>query len=119
MSARHDFQECTVLVTGAAGGIGQAIVEGFARAGARVIAVDLDPAALRQVVKVQLALGHEVEGLAVDLADEQAIATLLAGLERLDVLVHNAAYFPLTPSPTSPRHCCNARWRSTWARCSG
>jgi 3-oxoacyl-[acyl-carrier protein] reductase len=47
-----------------------------------------------------------VEGLAVDLADEQAIATLLAGLERLDVLVHNAAYFPLTPSPTSPRHCC-------------
>jgi 3-oxoacyl-[acyl-carrier protein] reductase len=81
--------------------------------------VDLDPAALRQMVKVQLALGHEVEGLAVDLADEQAIATLLAGLERLDVLVHNAAYFPLTPSPTSPRHCCNARWRSTWARCSG
>ncbi|MFJ3448553.1 SDR family oxidoreductase [Pseudomonas sichuanensis] len=97
MSARYDFQGRTVLVTGAAGGIGQAIVEGFARAGARVIAVDLDPAALRQVVKVQLALGHEVEGLAVDLADEQAIATLLAGLERLDVLVHNAAYFPLTP----------------------
>lgn len=97
MSARFDFQGRTVLVTGAAGGIGQAIVEGFAHAGARVIAVDLDPAALRQVVKVQLALGHEVEGLAVDLADEQAIATLLAGLERLDVLVHNAAYFPLTP----------------------
>ena len=97
MSARYGFNGRTVLVTGAAGGIGQAIVEGFAHAGARVIAVDLDPAALRPVVKVQLALGHEVEGLAVDLADEQAIATLLGGLERLDVLVHNAAYFPLTP----------------------
>jgi 3-oxoacyl-[acyl-carrier protein] reductase len=29
MSARYDFQGRTVLVTGAAGGIGQAIVEGL------------------------------------------------------------------------------------------
>jgi len=96
MNARYDFQGRTVLVTGAAGGIGQAIVEGFARGGARVLAVDLDPQALQRLVEDQLALGHQVRGEMLDLADPGAIRALLAGLERLDVLVHNAAYFPLT-----------------------
>ncbi|PAV74301.1 hypothetical protein WR25_03112 [Diploscapter pachys] len=86
----------TVLVTGAAGGIGQAIVEGFARGGAQVLAVDLDSPALRRLVDAQRALGHDVRGETLDLADPVAINTLLAKLERLDVLVHNAAYFPLT-----------------------
>ncbi|MEE1888668.1 SDR family oxidoreductase [Pseudomonas carassii] len=97
MNAHYDFQGRTVLVTGAAGGIGQAIVEGFARGGARVLALDLDPQALQRLVEDQLALGHEVRGEMLDLADPGAIRALLAGLERLDVLVHNAAYFPLTP----------------------
>lgn len=96
MNARYDFQGRTVLVTGAAGGIGQAIVEGFARGGARVLAVDLDPQALQRLVEDQLTLGHQVRGEMLDLADPGAIRALLAGLERLDVLVHNAAYFPLT-----------------------
>lgn len=33
----------------------------------------------------------------MDLADRAAIFALLEGLQRLDVLVHNAGYFPLTP----------------------
>ncbi|QXH58902.1 SDR family oxidoreductase [Pseudomonas maumuensis] len=97
MNARYDFAGRTVLVTGAAGGIGQAIVEGFARGGARVLAVDLDSPALQHLVETQMALGHEVRGEILDLADPGAIGAMLAGLERLDVLVHNAAYFPLTP----------------------
>lgn len=97
MNARYDFKGRTVLVTGAAGGIGQAIVEGFARDGARVLALDLDPQALQRLVEDQVALGHEVRGEVLDLADPGAIRASLAGLQRLDVLVHNAAYFPLTP----------------------
>ncbi|BCJ07580.1 3-ketoacyl-ACP reductase [Pseudomonas sp. RtIB026] len=97
MNARYDFKGRTVLVTGAAGGIGQAIVEGFARGGARVLALDLDPQALQRLVEDQVALGHEVRGEVLDLADPGAIRASLAGLQRLDVLVHNAAYFPLTP----------------------
>lgn len=96
MSARYDFEGATVLVTGAAGGIGQAIVEGFALGGARVLAVDLDPVALRRLVQAQAERGHPVQAHALDLADHAAITQLLTGLERLDVLVHNAAYFPLT-----------------------
>ncbi|MCF1488169.1 SDR family oxidoreductase [Pseudomonas sp. AA27] len=97
MNACYDFEGRTVLVTGAAGGIGQAIVEGFARGGARVLALDLDPQALQRLVEDQVALGHEVRGEVLDLADPGAIRASLAGLQRLDVLVHNAAYFPLTP----------------------
>lgn len=62
MNARYDFEGRTVLVTGAAGGIGQAIVEGFARGGAQVMAVDLDSPALRRLVDAQRALGHDVRG---------------------------------------------------------
>ncbi|MCO7518203.1 MULTISPECIES: SDR family oxidoreductase [unclassified Pseudomonas] len=96
MNARYDFSGSTVLVTGAAGGIGQAIVAGFARGGARVLAVDLDDAALQSLQARHSALGHALQAHALDLADHDAIAALLAGLERLDVLVHNAGYFPLT-----------------------
>ncbi|MDH0301955.1 MULTISPECIES: SDR family oxidoreductase [unclassified Pseudomonas] len=96
MSARYDFTGSTVLVTGAAGGIGRSIVEGFARGGARVLALDLDPQALQSLVETQADRGHPVHAHALDLADHASIALLLAGLERLDVLVHNAAYFPLT-----------------------
>jgi NAD(P)-dependent dehydrogenase (short-subunit alcohol dehydrogenase family) len=39
------------LVTGAAGGIGLAVVQRFAREGARVTAVDLDPERVRQAVQ--------------------------------------------------------------------
>ncbi|MDR2307510.1 MAG: SDR family oxidoreductase [Paucimonas sp.] len=97
MSAHYDFAGYTVLVTGAAGGIGQAIVEGFARGGARVLAVDLAQQALQRLVQAQQALGHEVEAQCLDLADPQAISHCLGQLQRLDVLVHNAGHFPLTP----------------------
>ncbi|QXI40805.1 SDR family oxidoreductase [Pseudomonas xantholysinigenes] len=97
MNARYDYVGNRVLVTGAAGGIGQAIVEGFARGGARVLAVDLDEQALQKLAQRHSALGHEVQAHALDLADPGAIADLLASLDCLDVLVHNAAYFPLTP----------------------
>lgn len=97
MSPCYDFAGRTVLVTGAAGGIGQAIVEGFAGNGARVLAVDVEPVALAAMIEAQRARGHDVQARPLDLANGQAIGALLAELPRLNVLVHNAAYFPLTP----------------------
>jgi NAD(P)-dependent dehydrogenase (short-subunit alcohol dehydrogenase family) len=64
-----------VIVTGATGGIGKAVAEGFASAGARVMAVDLDQARLDEVVDGFEGSGHV--GAAVDLADLSGHAALI------------------------------------------
>jgi NAD(P)-dependent dehydrogenase (short-subunit alcohol dehydrogenase family) len=56
-----------VIVTGAAGGIGQAIVRAFATTGARVLAVDVDQSRLDAVLAGCPGKGHA--SLAVDLTD--------------------------------------------------
>lgn len=92
-----DFNGQTVLVTGGAQGIGQAIVEAFSARGARVVIADLNlerATALAQKLREQ---GQQVDARGIDLADHQAITTLVSSLGRLDVLIHNAGYFPLTP----------------------
>ncbi|TCQ92592.1 SDR family oxidoreductase [Pseudomonas sp. JUb52] len=92
-----DFRGRQVLVTGGAQGIGRALVEGFARAGARVRIADLQAQAAAALAAELTAEGLDVEASgATDLAVPESAGALLADLERLDVVVHNAAYFPLT-----------------------
>ena len=57
-----------VVVTGAVGDIGRAVAAGFASAGARVCAVDLDQAALDDVVSA-LEDPHRHLAIAADLTD--------------------------------------------------
>lgn len=91
------FEGRTVLVTGGAQGIGRGIVEAFAREGARVAVADLRADVAREW------LGDDGLHRAydVDLAEREQIDALVAQVEadsgRLDVVVHNAAFFPLTP----------------------
>jgi NAD(P)-dependent dehydrogenase (short-subunit alcohol dehydrogenase family) len=70
-----------VVVTGGGRGIGRAVVERFAAAGDRVIAVGRDRAALAQVPAAA-----EV----CDVTDEQAVTALFGRLDSIDVLVNNA-----------------------------
>lgn len=93
---RFDFSGRRVLVTGAAQGIGRRIAEGFAAAGASLLLLDRQEQAVEALASELRGQGREARALAVDLADPAAIAAALAGLDGLDVLVHNAAYFPLT-----------------------
>jgi NAD(P)-dependent dehydrogenase (short-subunit alcohol dehydrogenase family) len=65
-----------IIVTGAAGGIGKAVAEAFAIAGARVMAVDLEQAAVDAVVAGLEGEGHA--GAALDLRDLPGQAALLA-----------------------------------------
>lgn len=96
-----DFSDKTVLVTGGAQGIGKAIVEAFALRGARVMIADLRRAQAQALADDLTAQACLVEAIDVDLADAAAVLEGVEGIERtwgrLDILVHNAGYFPLTP----------------------
>jgi NAD(P)-dependent dehydrogenase (short-subunit alcohol dehydrogenase family) len=82
------------LVTGAAQGIGLAIAEALAEAGARVTLSDLDAAAIEQARLGLVAKGHAVEGVVMDVTDSGQVTTvidaLVAAKGRIDILVNNA-----------------------------
>ena len=82
-----------VIVTGAAGGIGRAVAEAFAVAGARVLAVDLHQEAVDAVVAGLAGDGHLAVG--ANLRDLNVHGDLVARARStfgsLDVLAHLAA----------------------------
>jgi NAD(P)-dependent dehydrogenase (short-subunit alcohol dehydrogenase family) len=92
--ARRSFAGRTVLVTGAASGLGRAIALRFAQAGARIAALDKDAAGvegLRVEVENQ---GGQCHALTCDITDAaacaQAVAAAVHRFGSLDVLVNNA-----------------------------
>jgi len=82
------------LVTGAARGIGAAIAELLAAAGAETVVADLDQAASDALASSLVARGFKARGLALDVSDEVGVKAAFARLHRefgrLDVLVNNA-----------------------------
>ncbi len=78
-----------VAITGAAGGIGQALTRHFAAEGARIVAIDRSPAVQ------DFAAGLAKEGIAcqaatLDVSDSNAVAEAFAKFETVDILVNNA-----------------------------
>lgn len=71
-----------VVVTGAASGLGLATCKAFSAAGAHVVGFDLDGSA------VQAALGPEMTGMAVDVADEAAIKAGIGAVLELHAAIH-------------------------------
>lgn len=97
----------SILITGATSGIGRFAAEALAARGANVIihgrSADRVHAAVAQVGR--RAPGVVVEGIVADLARRDAIETMAleitSRLDRLDVLIHNAAVVPLVREVTS------------------
>ncbi len=91
---RREFADRVVVVTGAAGGIGRAIAERFARAGARLALLDLDGAAAGALAAELTSPTQPCEGYACDVADEEscvrAIAQVVERFGGIDVLFCNA-----------------------------
>lgn len=102
----HSFQGKVALVTGGANGIGAATTRMLVERGARIMAVDIDEAALRQL-KVDLGSQHVTYARA-DAADpagmKRAVEQALTSFGRLDVAVLAAgvegAVAPVDQYPT-------------------
>ncbi len=99
----HDLlTDRTIIVTGAATGIGQAFAIGCAAQGANVVVADMN-AADETVALVEQA-GGKALAVRVDVADESSTRAMAQGaldrFGRIDGLINNAAYFrevKLTP----------------------
>ena len=86
--ARRELNGRVVAITGAAGGLGRALVQAFLERGARVAALDLDAAGLaRLAADGVLALPCDITRSE---ACRDAVAQVLARFGALDVLVNNA-----------------------------
>jgi NAD(P)-dependent dehydrogenase (short-subunit alcohol dehydrogenase family) len=90
------------IVTGAAGGIGSAISQAFAREGASVVGIDIDAHSLAVLGEALRAAGARASTLCADVAEEEtaraAVSRAASEFGRLDILVCNAvADVPLAP----------------------
>jgi len=84
----------TVLVTGAAGGLGRAYALGFAAEGGEVIVADINAQGLAETAAMVADAGGSAEVITVDMGDEASILSLAqevrAKRDALDVLINNA-----------------------------
>jgi len=100
----------TALITGGASGIGYAIAEAFARAGANFVIADLDPAAAEAALKKLQTIGPAGAFVAGDVSSPQdthrMVDATIARFGRLDVLVNNAGLQFVSPVVEFPEE----RW---------
>ena len=89
-----DLTGRTALVTGSSRGLGRAMAEGLANAGAKIIVNGTDAARVAKAVDEMRTAGMQAEGLVFDVTDEAAIVRAFADLDArgiaVDILVNNA-----------------------------
>lgn len=82
------------IVTGAGGGIGRAIAELFAQAGASIVVSDLNVEAATQVATSIKAQGGQAVAIPCDVTDDKAlenlVTTTLNNFGKINILVNNA-----------------------------
>ncbi|MFZ9511751.1 MAG: SDR family NAD(P)-dependent oxidoreductase, partial [Burkholderiaceae bacterium] len=102
MSAQNLLPDHTIIVTGAATGIGQAFALGAAAQGAHVLVADMNAA--DETMDLIRQAGGKATYARVDVSDDASVKamaeTALKATGRIDGLINNAAYFrevKLTP----------------------
>ena len=89
-----DLQGKVAIVTGGNGGIGLAMAQGLADAGAGIAMVGRNPDKLQAAVAGLCRQGCQAKAYAVDVCDEVVVSELMAQVAddfgRLDILVNNA-----------------------------
>lgn len=74
----------TAVVTGGSAGIGYAVAQRFASAGAKIILASREPQRLATAAK---SIGDEAVAIPTDVSDIEQVQQLFEGLERVDLLV--------------------------------
>ena len=91
----YSLEGKTILVTGAAGGIGRATSLECARLGARLVLTDINEAGLSETLSQLPGEGHSY--VVTNLTVQEELDTLVAGLPQLDGFVSNAGVTKPTP----------------------
>ena len=88
-----DLKDKVVVITGGAGGLGLAMAQNFAQAGAKIALIDVDQEKLERAC-AELGSDTEVQGYALDITDEEDVvagfAYILEDFGQVNVLVNNA-----------------------------
>ncbi len=89
-----DLSGKTALVTGSSRGLGQAMAQGLAEAGASIILNGANPERLKTATEAMRKAGHKVHEACFDVTDEAAIIACFETLDangiEVDILVNNA-----------------------------
>jgi len=93
-TALFDLSGRTALITGSTRGIGFALAQGLAEAGARVVVNSRQQAAVDQAIAALKERGIDALGAAFDVADEASVARAFQAFDQqgvaIDILVNNA-----------------------------
>ncbi|WP_187437857.1 SDR family NAD(P)-dependent oxidoreductase [Actinomadura decatromicini] len=99
MPSRRRFEERSVIVTGAASGIGRETAVRFAREGALVTVADIDEEGARRTVEAITADGGAARACRTDVTDPDAVQAMVDGAAEAyggpHVLHNNAYWAPL------------------------
>jgi 3-hydroxybutyrate dehydrogenase len=110
MSPARPLKQQTILITGAAKGLGRAIASAFHAAGSTLVLLDYDAATLADL-RAELPSSSVY---AADLSDVTATRDVIAAIDlehpRIDTLIHNAGF--LVPQAFSEMS--EARWELTF-----
>lgn len=101
LNGLYSLEGKTALVTGAAYGIGFAMAEAFAKAGARIAFNCRDKGHLETALKEYEKKGIDAKGYICDVTDEAAVREMVGEIERtsgtVDILVNNAGIIKRIP----------------------
>jgi 3-oxoacyl-[acyl-carrier protein] reductase len=89
-----DLKDKTIVITGAAQGLGEEMAKEIAQHGAKLALVDLDKEKLNETALACSAAGGQAKGYSVDVTDEEAVEALFATIKSafgsVDGLINNA-----------------------------
>lgn len=115
MASLFDLSGRLALVSGSSKGIGRAIAEGLAEAGAEVVLNARNAEELEATRAAFAAAGHKVHALSFDVTDDDAIEAAVARIEKeigqIEILFNNAGTQHRTPLEDFPHDA----WRRVMA----